>query len=48
MALKAHIDVAEFIEFGVGYQIPFFKKSNRSGSDGIVFHHRKDWWKDAE
>ena len=46
MALKAHIDVAEFIEFGVGYQIPFFKKGSRSASGAKIYHHHKDWWKE--
>ena len=46
MALKAHIDVAEFIEFGVGYQIPFFKKCSRSASGAKIYHHHKDWWKE--
>ena len=45
-ALKAHLNVAEFIEFGVGYQIPFLKKQNRSTDKGGVFHHHKDWWKE--
>lgn len=45
MALKAHIDVAEFIEFGLGYQIPYLKKANRKDGS-IVYHHRKDWWKE--
>ena len=46
MALKAHLDVAEFIEFGVGYQIPFFRKANRKDGKGKVYHHHKNWWKD--
>jgi hypothetical protein len=40
MALNAHIDVAEFIEFGLGYQIPYLKKTNRKDGS-IVFHHCK-------
>ena len=44
---KTHLHICEFIEFGIGYQIPFLKKANRK-DDSIVFHHRKDWWKDAE
>jgi hypothetical protein len=43
-ALKAHLNVAEFIEFGLGYQIPFYKKSDRPQTKGKVFHHHKDWW----
>jgi hypothetical protein len=45
-ALKAHLNVAEFIEFGVGYQIPFLKKSNRSEGKSNIFHYRKNWWKE--
>lgn len=41
---KTHLHICEYIEFGVGYQIPFLKKSQRKG-DGIIFHHKKDWWK---
>jgi hypothetical protein len=43
-ALKAHLNVAEFIEFGLGYQIPFYKKADRPQTKGKVFHHHKDWW----
>ena len=43
--MKCHLHIAEFIEFGLGYQIPFLKKENRNDGS-IVFHHRKDWWKD--
>jgi hypothetical protein len=45
-ALKAHLNVAEFIEFGLGYQIPFYKKSDRPQTKGKVFHYHKDWWKE--
>ena len=41
---KTHLNICEFVEFGVGYQIPFLKKSQRKG-DSIIFHHKKDWWK---
>ena len=43
-AMKCHLHIAEYIEFGVGYQIPFLKKDNRK-DDSIVFHHRRNWWK---
>ena len=43
---KTHLHICEFIEFGLGYQIPFLKKENRSEDKGIVFHHRRNWWKD--
>ena len=41
---KTHLHICEYVEFGVGYQIPFLKKSNRKG-DSRIFHHTKDWWK---
>ena len=41
---KTHLHICEYVEFGVGYQIPFLKKSQRKG-DSIIFHHKKDWWK---
>ena len=43
-ALKAHLNVAEFIEFGLGYQIPFYKKADHPQTKGKVFHHHKEWW----
>ena len=43
---KTHLHICEFVEFGLGYQIPFLKKANRSEGNGIVFHHRKNWWKE--
>ena len=39
---KTHLHICEYVEFGVGYQIPFLKKANRN-NDGIIFHHKKDW-----
>ena len=42
---KTHLHIAEYIEFGLGYQIPFLKKANRTKGKSIIFHHRKDWWK---
>ena len=44
VTMKCHLHIAEYIEFGVGYQIPFLKKDNRK-DDNIVFHHRRNWWK---
>lgn len=44
MAMKCHLHIAEYIEFGIGYQIPFFKKSYREAGHGKIFHHRKDWY----
>ena len=44
--MKCHLHIAEFIEFGLGYQIPFLKKGNRQEGKSIVFHHRRNWWKD--
>ena len=42
--MKCHLHIAEFIEFGLGYQIPFFKKGNTE--KGRIFHYHKNWWKD--
>lgn len=44
MAMKCHLHIAEYIEFGIGYQIPFFKKSYREAGHGKVFHYSKDWY----
>ena len=41
---KTHLHICEYIEFGVGYQIPFLKKGNRKG-DSRIFHYTKNWWK---
>ena len=41
---KTHLHICEYVEFGVGYQIPFLKKSQRKG-DSNIFHYKKDWWK---
>lgn len=43
---KTHLHICEFIEFGLGYQIPFLKKENRTEGKSIIFHHRKNWWKE--
>lgn len=40
---KTHLHIAEFVEFGVGYQIPFLKKSKRKNHESILFHYTKDW-----
>ena len=40
---KTHRHIAEYIEFGIGYQIPFLRKDRRS--DGVVFHRSRHWWK---
>ena len=42
---KTHLHICEYIEFGLGYQIPFLKKSNRTEGKSNIFHYRKDWWK---
>ena len=42
--MKCHLHIAEFIEFGLGYQIPFFKKEHCDS--GRVFHYKKGWWKE--
>ena len=43
---KTHLHICEFIEFGLGYQIPVLKKENRSEGRSKVFHHHKNWWKE--
>ena len=42
---KTHMHICEFIEFGLGYQIPFFKKERRK-DDSVIFHYKKNWWKE--
>lgn len=42
---KTHLHICEYVEFGVGYQIPLLKKSKRKSGESIIFHHSKDWWK---
>lgn len=44
--MKCHLHIAEFIEFGLGYQIPFYKKGNRPEGKSNIFHYRKGWWKE--
>ena len=44
MTMKCHLQIAEFIEFGLGYQIPFYKKGARPEGKGNIYHHKKDWW----
>lgn len=41
---KTHLHIVEFIEFGVGYQIPFLRKNHRT-SGKTIFHHSRNWWK---
>ena len=41
---KTHLQIAEFVEFGINYQIPFLKEDKRNDKS-MIFHHRKDWWK---
>ena len=41
---KTHLHICEYIEFGVGYTIPFISKSKRNDNK-VVFHNRKNWWK---
>lgn len=43
---KTHLHICEFVEFGLGYQIPFYKKRNRPEGKGNIFHYRKNWWKE--
>ena len=46
MTMKCHLHIAEFIECGLGYQIPFYKKGRRPEGKGKVFHYHRNWWKD--
>ena len=41
---KTHMHIAELIEFGVGYQIPFLGKDKRQDSKDVIFHYGKKWW----
>ena len=41
---KTHMQIAEFVEFGINYQIPFLSKERRKDGESIVFHQRKGWW----
>ena len=41
---KTHMHIAEQIEFGVGYNIPFVSKSKRRDSKDVIFHNREGWW----
>ncbi|MBO5865792.1 MAG: acyloxyacyl hydrolase [Bacteroidaceae bacterium] len=41
---KTHMHIAELIEFGVGYNIPFISKSKRKNNKDVIFHNREGWW----
>ena len=41
---KTHMHIAELIEFGIGYNIPFVSKSKRRNSKDMIFHNREGWW----
>ncbi|MBR4997668.1 MAG: acyloxyacyl hydrolase [Bacteroidaceae bacterium] len=41
---KTHMHICEYVEFGIGYQFPFLKKSLRK-NENTIFHHKKNWWK---
>ena len=41
---KTHMQIAEYVEFGVNYQIPFLREEKREEGKSIIFHHRKGWW----
>jgi hypothetical protein len=40
---KTHLQICEYLEFGIGYQIPFLKKNMRKDNN-IIFHYKKGWW----
>lgn len=37
---KTHLHICEYVEFGLGYQIPFLKKGNRKAGQSIIYHHK--------
>lgn len=39
---KTHLHICEFIEFGLGYQIPFLKKKNRKPGQSNIYHHGRN------
>ena len=41
---KLHMHIAELMEIGVGYNIPFVSKSKRRDSKDVIFHNREGWW----
>lgn len=43
---KLHMQICEYVELGIGYQIPFLKKSERKKGESIVYHNHKNWWKE--
>ena len=43
---KTHLQIAEFIEFGIGYQIPFLRKERRTEGKNIIYHRHNKWWLD--
>ena len=45
VTMKCHLHIAEFIEWGIGYQIPFYKKGRRPEGKNNIFHYHKNWWK---
>ncbi len=45
---KTHYHICEYIEFGVGYQIPFVSKKKHPNSKNVIFHYKKDWWNNSQ
>lgn len=43
-AAKLHLQICEYVEIGVGYQIPFLRKEKRENDKSIIYHHHKNWW----
>ena len=43
--VKTHMHIAEFVEFGISYRIPYISKDKRNGGKSI-FHHKKAWWEE--
>lgn len=45
--VKTHMHIAEFLEFGISYKIPYISKNKRKGGKSI-FHYKKNWWEEYE
>ncbi len=45
---KTHYHICEYIEFGIGYQIPFVNKKKHPNNKEVIFHYKKDWWKNYQ
>ena len=39
---KTHLHICEFVEFGVGYQIPYLRKDKRKEGQSKIYHHGRN------